>query len=58
MVEPKEYHEMKQRITDLETALWFCRDGAEDILERGYRESMHAEYIIEEVNHALKDREE
>lgn len=54
----KDRKELEDYITVLETALWACRDNAEDILERGYRESMHAEYIIEEVNYVLKDREE
>lgn len=50
--------ELEDRINELECALWTCRDNAEDILERGYRESMHADYIIDEVNHVLKDRED
>lgn len=50
--------ELEDRIAELECALWACRDNAEDILERGYRESMHADYIIDEVNYALKGRED
>lgn len=54
----KDKKELEDYIRILETALWSCRDMAEDIIERGYSESMHADYIIDEVNYALKDREE
>lgn len=50
--------ESEDRINELECALWACRGHAENIVERGYGESMHADYIIEEVNHVLKDRED
>lgn len=50
--------ELTDYIHTLECALWACRDNAEDILERGYKESMHANHIIDEVNYVLKDRED
>lgn len=45
--------ELLDRINVLEWALQSCGRYAQEILDRGYCESMHADYIIDEAKEVL-----